>query len=184
MFNSHITPTRHRKLVKLVGEKCEIKCKIQNNETRGLWDTGAMVSLVASTWLKKMVPGAEIREVEELLDTPLKIQAANKKSLPYSGWVRLSFRLLSGEELFVPFLVVDTELEQPIIGFNVIAEILRNSDFDLIDALATAINVNEEKAKCAVNLIHLINVIDSDFLSSVKSEKQNVTIPCNHPESH
>ena len=177
MFRSHVSPSNHRKLVKLVGERCEINCKIADSETRCLWDTGAMVSLVSKSWLQKKVSGAKIRNIEELLDTPLKIEAANKSSLPYSGWVNLPFRLSSGIELDVPFLVVDADINQPIVGFNVILKVLKESDFELIDALAAAINTDENNAKTVVNLL---NAIDDDFLSTVKLEKQNVTIPSGH----
>ena len=92
MFRSHISPSNHAKLVKLVGEKCEIRCKIENKVTQSLWDTGAQVSVVSQKWLDEEVPEAKLRDVKELLDEPLRIQAANKKSIPYNGWVELSFQ--------------------------------------------------------------------------------------------
>ena len=44
MFRSHLLPSEHRKLVRLVGKRCVVKCRLSGVETKGLWDTGAMVS--------------------------------------------------------------------------------------------------------------------------------------------
>ena len=53
--------------------------------------------------------------------------------MPYIGWVELNFRLLSSkEELAVPFLVTDQSLDTPIIGFNMIEEIVRTSSDDAV----------------------------------------------------
>ena len=171
MFRSHLSPSNHCKLVKLVGEKCLVRCKVAGIPSRCLWDTGAMISVLSKRWLKTMLPHEVIRNIEELLSEPLRVQTANKKSLPYSGWVELSFELSTGV-LRVPFLVVDSDIEQPIIGFNAI---MKNNAFDLIDELSEAMNVDKEKAEVVVNLLSVIN--EDDSLSVVKSEKRNVTIP-------
>ena len=77
-----------------------------------LWDTGAMVSVVSKKWLGRNFPGTNIRNIEELLDEPLRIKTANKTVLEYSGWVELMFKLESDtEELAVPFLVVDSDID-------------------------------------------------------------------------
>ena len=89
MFRSHLSPTNHKKLIKLVGEKCLVRCNISGIPSRSLWDTGAMVSAVSKKWLRKHFRDMPIRDIDELLSEPLRVQAANKKSLPYSGWVEL-----------------------------------------------------------------------------------------------
>ena len=95
--------------------------------------------------------------------------------MPYSGWVELSFQLSSGVVLRVPFLVVDTDIERPIIGFNVIIEMLKHKEFSLIDELAYAIEVDKKKAECVINLLDTIS--EDDFVSTVKSDKRNIIIP-------
>ena len=42
-----------RKLVKLVGEKPLVMVKLNGRETKGLWDTGAMVSLMNKDYLEE-----------------------------------------------------------------------------------------------------------------------------------
>ena len=87
MFASHISPSNHAKLVKLVGERCEVRCRIDSILSGSLWDTGAMVSVVSRKWFNENIWDAELRDVRELLDEPLELRTANKKSLPYIGWL-------------------------------------------------------------------------------------------------
>ena len=52
--------------------------------------------------------------------------AANGSKVPYIGWVELNFRLRSSKDkLAVPFLVTEQSLDSPLIGFNVIEEIMK-----------------------------------------------------------
>ena len=48
-----------------------------------------------------------------------------KKKKPVDGRVELSFQLSSGPAISVPFLVFLEEISIPIIGFNVIFELLK-----------------------------------------------------------
>lgn len=59
--------------------------------------------------------------------------AANGASMPYSGWVEMSFKLASlifnQKELIVPMLVLkDQELARPIIEYNAIEQIMRQNE--------------------------------------------------------
>ena len=140
-----------------------MRCKIDGIVSESLWDTGAMVSIVSRKWLDRNFANAQLRDVCELLDEPLQLRTANKKPLPYSGWVDMKFELASGAHLRVPFLVVDSDIDRPIIGFNVILEILKNKEFSLIDELVSAMDVDKEKAECVVNLLE--SIIEEDFVS-------------------
>ena len=110
IFLSHITASNRNKLVKLIGEICEIEGEISNIKTRVLWDTGAMVSLVSLKWLRKHLPNEVIRDVKELIDEDLNVRTANKTALPFLGWVELTFKLFD-RELKVPFLVTENDIE-------------------------------------------------------------------------
>ena len=118
MFNSHLTPAKLTKLVKLVGEKCNMDCELAGEKRSCLMDSGSQICGVGSDWLKENLPGEKIRDISELLDEPLLVRTANKSVLPYRGWVSLPFKF-GNIELDVPFLVCDSKLERPIIGFNV-----------------------------------------------------------------
>ena len=78
----------------------------------------------------------------------------------------------------MPFLVVDSDIGSPIIGFNVIIEILKNKQFCLIDELVSAMDVDREKVGCMINLLE--SIVDEDFVSDVKADKRNRTIPAGH----
>ena len=175
MFKSHLIEQSHEKLIKLIGEKCQINCEIGGVQTISLWDTGAMVSITSQSWMKKNHPTENIRCISELIEQPLYLKTATKGDIPYSGWVELQFCLPSGENIMVPFLVVEDEIDMPIIGFNVIAEVLKNnSSFKLQDILCAALNVSEEKA---INVLSLLNTVEAESLAMVRSSKHNVKIP-------
>ena len=114
MFPSHLLPSQHRNLVKLVGERCEVHCKINEVEAKSLWDTGSQVSGVSEMWLLRNFPNAVIRDVKELIEDNLDLRTANQQKLPYKGWVELSFQLGSGPVVPVPFLIVGNEVKVPI----------------------------------------------------------------------
>ena len=65
MFLSHITPANRNKLVKLIGEKCELDVELSDIKTRVLWDTGSMVSIVDRNWLNENLPNESIRDAQQ-----------------------------------------------------------------------------------------------------------------------
>ena len=173
MFKSHLTPSERQKLVKLVGKRCMVNCKLNGVDKKSLWDTGAMVSAVSKRWLKKNFDGLPIRSIDELIDEPLNIEAANSKSMPCSGWVELSFQLSSGPVLHVPFLVMNDRMEAPIVGFNVIAELLKDESVDLLNEVKQALNLEDDQLSQAINIIQASG---RSCLADVRSDKRNVVI--------
>ena len=93
------------------------------------------MSVVSKTWQETHLPGARIRSIAELLgeDKELNLQAMNGTDIPYVGWIDVKFKLSSmesdeSEGIRVPMLVGQSEQEHPIIGFNVIEEVLKEHD--------------------------------------------------------
>ena len=121
---SHLTPKQLAKVANLVGEKCLVNCFLNGRQLEVLWDTGAQVSIMTNDFLNAKFPDVKKRDISELLDSPLEINAANGTAIPYTGWAELEFRLLSsGREettVMVPFLITSEELNYPIVGYNVI----------------------------------------------------------------
>ena len=112
----------------MIGGKTEIACRIQGVDTEALWDTGAQVSLVNRTWLETNVTGDyKIRPVSELFED-VEIEAVGQNVIPYIGYALLSFEMgkHEGKALTVPFLVTSIKLRQPLIGTNVMEEMVAN----------------------------------------------------------
>ena len=71
-----------------------------------------------------------LSNVEELLGAgeELNVEAMNGTDILFDGWIRVRFKVAgddtTADELRVPVLVGQKEQEYPIIGFNVIEEIL------------------------------------------------------------
>ena len=71
-----------------------------------------------------------IKQLSELLDTNLNLTAVNGTKVPYIGWVEVRVKLTppgsdnDQEEQLVPFLVTSEKLDCPILGYNVIQELV------------------------------------------------------------
>ena len=109
-----------------------INCKLNGKETSALWDTGSQISIISSDFLKRHFPYMQSKSLEEILETSLvELHAVNNSPIPYSGFVELGFELTASHEsdnsllLNVPFLISDCTIANPIIGYNVIEEIIR-----------------------------------------------------------
>lgn len=132
-MTANITSKREKqaKRAPLVGEKHMINFFIQGQSVQALWDSGSQVTIIDELWKEVHLPDTRLRDISDILDlTPaLDIKAANGESMPYTGWVEITFRLASGAaaktEVIVPTLVMKGgKLAQPIIGSNVIKIII------------------------------------------------------------
>lgn len=108
-----------------------VDCFIQGQSVKALWDSGSQVTIIDERWKETHLPDTRLRDITEILDITqtFDIQAANGESMPYTGWVEVTFRLASGAasntEVIVPTLVMKGgKLVQPIIGSNVIGIII------------------------------------------------------------
>ena len=163
VFVSHLTPQGQEKLSKLVGQKCLIKCRMSGVKLPVLFNTGAQVSNVSSKQLKEHFPQSETQDIKDLFDqnVDLELTTANGSNLPYNGWVKMDFQLLNsnGDPLEVPMLVTEFDLDQPIIGYNVIEELIKNQEqvsnkANLISLLsASFFQIPQSKLNAFVNFI-------------------------------
>ncbi len=118
---------KQQQAAKLVGKRCLVGASLGGVDTTILWDTGSQVSIVGVDWKRKHLPDVEMRPVKELLEeNKLDLLAANGTDIPYGGWMGVEFTLsknavsgMSDEPVLFPVLVVSSDLERPIIGFNV-----------------------------------------------------------------
>ena len=180
-FVTHLNPKQRMTLVRLVGRKCSVKCYLNDQPVEVLWDTGAQVSIVPESLLKRILPDVPIKDISELVNMELNLTAANGTAIPYKGWVDLRFRLSSPEnELLVPFLVTDEILETPLVGYNVIEEIIQKKggneslQHQVADVNSAFTDLNENDSQALVNFIQEAKEVE---LCSVKTTKRNVIIP-------
>ena len=109
-----------------------VKCTFDNVPVSALWDTGAQATVINDKWRVEHLPNSIIRAIDELLGpVPLNGLAANQTEIPFMGWVPVEFKLsmsdTASSNLLVPVLVSSDPnvAEDPIIGFNVIEEVVK-----------------------------------------------------------
>ena len=129
----------------------------------------------------KTFPDAEIRPITDFLESDEKVRvrftAANNTEVCMVGCVVLQFSI--GDHSFPePFLVTDSELTQPIIGYNVIESFIKTGKpEDVVSLLVNSSHgVDAGKIKVMVNVINQ-TVVDDDFLGDLRAVKPCVIPP-------
>ena len=117
------------RLVRLIGEKPMVNCTLNGEECCGLWDTGSMVSLLNKDWFKETFPEENVLSVSEFLEGDnLNLCAANNTKVEVEGVAVVAFGFGEKFKVNVPFLITKDQLNQPIIGFNVIEHVLSGNE--------------------------------------------------------
>ena len=184
-FVSHLTPKQSEKFAKLVGKRCLINCCFNGKLVEALWDTGAQVSLISKRFLDTNFPNVNLRDVSELIDCQLNVNAANGVEIPYKGWAEIEVKLTSTQEpIIVPFLVTSETIDVPLVGFNVIEEFM-NSKSEMTDTELACVFPCVSSANISV-LVDLIKTNSETDLCVVKTNKkdqvvkpgQGLKVPC------
>ncbi len=70
-----------------IGNKCLVKCMLNDRVVTALWDTGAQVSIMSEEFLQTELPTSSIKNIHELLglQETINLQAANGTPIPYCG---------------------------------------------------------------------------------------------------
>lgn len=86
---------KHSPVTSLVGKQCLVTCYLNGHKTEALWDTGSQVCIVDRQWKNQYIPGVKVREASEVTEATdnLNLVAANSSSMPYEGWVEITFNL-------------------------------------------------------------------------------------------
>ena len=156
-------------------------------KTQVLWDTGSQISILSQEFLLEQFPTTEVKDLKERLgvETDLDIRAANNSRVPYLGYVELKFELLSGTKfssLTISFLAMNEKLPRTIVGYNVIAEVVRsnggsvlntdelnlgkeNTATKFVDSMQLSYSKNDPETVHA--LIHCMSSVDHDYLRDV-----------------
>ncbi|KAK2555796.1 hypothetical protein P5673_022405 [Acropora cervicornis] len=176
-FISHLTSQRHATVAGLVGKRCTVNGEVNSHSVEVLWDTGAQVSITSNEFLKNF-PGVIVKDILELLDTKLNLMAANSSEMPYIGLVELNFRLSScNPDLKVPFLVTEQCLDSPLIGFNVIEEIIKHSNGDAALSQVITSSFTDLDTQTASVFVNFIESLNQEEFCCIKTTKRDTTIP-------
>ena len=147
-------------------------------QTEALWDTGAQVSMVSESFWKRFLTRVELRKVEDL-GVRLQLKAANGSVIPYIGWIEVTFDLVAdkgSDPLKVPFLVTAEELSEPIIGFNVIREMVIHSDN--IPGITSALEASlPDSTHSTSKLVSLLQADIPDDIGPVRVGRQPEKLP-------
>ena len=168
-----------KRMVKLVGKKPMLKCRIDGKVVELLWDTGSMVSIVGRKWVKRNFPGKKIFSVAEFLDNEeLRLRAANKSNIKVDGVILWEFELDGMEKGFVvPVVVSSEDLGEPILGYNVIEHLVLNGAKEQTGALQASLS-STRRGFDVNSLVALVEerAEQADFLTEVKAAS-SMTIP-------
>ena len=89
-------------------------------------------------------------------------KAANGTEIPCEGWIQISFKLATSDHEFRTFLISTDAWDHPIVGYNVIEEIVKNSgsyspsnhEEKLVNVLSLSLkNGKQEIVEALVNFI-------------------------------
>ncbi len=160
---------KQQQAAKLVGKRCLVGASLGGVDTTILWDTGSQASIVGADWKRKHLSDVEVRPVKELLEeNELDLLAANETDIPYEGWMGVEFTLsknavsgMSDKPVLVPVLVASSDLERPIIGFNVIEELALANDSSgdrvrpghMVQRLCSALEVRCKTARAVLSVL-------------------------------
>jgi hypothetical protein len=139
--------------------------------------------VISETFLGEYLKGVTVHPISELIDHEVNLTAANGTKIPYSGWAEINVRLLdplepgsARQELTVSFLVTNEQLQSPIIGYNVIEELLKE-DLNPKQMEAVYDSFPGKSDKDIDTLVNLIQCDASGYLCQVKTGKKTVVIP-------
>ncbi len=171
-------------IIKLIGSKALTQCNLNGLTVRALLDTGAQVSIVDRVWKEKYLPDIEVRPLRDLLGCgkDLEVCAVNGDPIPFDGWTVLTVNLQGNEDpslsINVTFLVSKMSIKRPLLGFNVIEELIQRQPEQLMQTLtallAGAIDVPNEKAQ---TLIEVIRTTEEVECGRLKVSQRRVIIP-------
>ena len=145
------------KLMRLIGVRPMLKCFLDDEIFEVLWDTGSMVSLVDTKWVKTYFPDKQIHPITDFLENQtLRVQAANLTEISFEGVILLKFSLKKLSKTFtVPILVTDLDIKEPILGFNVIEYLIMQENENSKDLLKTSFRKEMSADKISL-MVYLI----------------------------
>lgn len=178
---------RGKCFAQLIGGRCMINCHLNGVKLQMLLDSGAQVSIVEKAWVQKALPNINIQPLESLLpDHPLKVTAANGTEVPFVGWIEVLLEITSDQHgtvnLQVPMLVSQESLSSPLLGFNVIQEIIKESSqqpdgVSLVDLFSEALKIKRNNVETLISVVQTMPLQEESEGSRVRVGKKGLTVP-------
>ncbi|KAJ8007769.1 hypothetical protein DPEC_G00097640 [Dallia pectoralis] len=141
--------------------------------------------MIDRDWKSKYLPDTSVRPLSDIIgdEDELRVYAVNGDVLPFDGWVALTVNLMGNEDpslsITVPFLVSSLALERPLLGFNVLEEIIQEQPEKLISTLVVllckALCIPAEKAELMVNFIQTSKPLVE--CGRLRTGRQDILIP-------
>ena len=167
---------------------CLISCKINGRKTKALFNTGAQVSIASQCWLEKNLPKANLQNILEIMDAGLDRKAANGTTIPYVGWEAINVAMVSDDahaNTSVPFLGTSTNIDNRIIGYNVIEEAIKINVADCTNTantslmksvIATFHEASTDNTPAFIDFVYE-NAINHGDLCALKTSRKTQIIP-------
>ncbi|KAJ8007710.1 hypothetical protein DPEC_G00096990 [Dallia pectoralis] len=141
--------------------------------------------MIDRDWKSKYLPDTSVRPLSDIIgdEDELRVYAVNGDVLPFDGWVALTVNLMGNEDpslsITVPFLVSSLALERPLLGFNVLEEMIQEQPEKLISTLVVllckALCIPAEKAELMVNFIQTSKPLVE--CGRLRTGRQDILIP-------
>ena len=168
----------NKEIVRLVGDRPLVQVCLGGVSVKGLWDTGSQISMISKMFLNDFLPNVKLHTVQEFLGgKKLSISAANNSQVPIEGIVLIDF-VLDGVKFPVPFLVTQGNMDNPIIGSNVMKHLAQKCSSAVPSLMQLLPSLSEDNAELLVSALQ-VQAQQSDMLSDVKLTS-DLVIPGNH----
>lgn len=166
-----------------------IHCQLNGVKLQMLLDSGAQVSIVEKSWVQTALPDVKIQPLASLLPNhPLKVTAANGTDVPFEGWIEVLLEITSSQHgsvsLYVPMLVSQQSVSSPLLGFNVIQEIImgngdQSDHISLVDLLSETLKVQKCNVESLISVVHTKSTGNIPEHPLVKVGKKGLTVHSN-----
>ena len=184
-YDSNLSPKQKTSIAKLVGTKCSVNCTLNGIREDCLYDSGAQVCALPEDWVVDNGLLDKVKDIKELLDKDeLKLTTVTDADIPFTGYIDLNMTIdgwKDGASLVVPFLVSKQVQGTPLIGTNVIEEIINNAstylpeNFDFIEFFKKCFKCS--KPENIESFVNLIKEKDNFSITSVSTTKRPIVIP-------
>lgn len=168
-----------KRIAQLIGKRCTVSCNINGVPIEMLLDSGAQVTMVSKTWIDRAAPHVKIQPLQSLFaDQPLEVSATNGTQVPLDGWAEVDLQICSERHgsvtIGVPLLVSQT-CHCPLLGSNVIAEIIKDHDntVNVTAILTDALSVPENTVEALVSALQITTTVET-ALCTVHTGKKGV----------